>query len=130
MVALTGVFAKSPWLESIYSIAELKTSAPFYKVLLKGVGANWLVALAMWMAYSAKDTTGKMLGIWFPVMAFVAIGYEHSIANMFFIPAAIFNGAPVGWGEFIFNNLIPATLGNILGGSVLVGFLYWYVYRD
>ena len=71
-----------------------------------------------------------MLGIWFPVMAFVAIGYEHSIANMFFIPAAIFNGAPVGWGEFIFNNLIPATLGNILGGSVLVGFLYWYVYRD
>ncbi len=130
MVTLTGVFAKSPWLESIYSIAELKTSAPFYKVLLKGVGANWLVALAMWMAYSAKDTTGKMLGIWFPVMAFVAIGYEHSIANMFFIPAAIFNGAPVSWGEFIFNNLIPATLGNILGGSVLVGFLYWYVYRD
>jgi len=130
MVTLTGVFAKSPWLESIYNIADVKTTAPFYKVLLKGVGANWLVALAMWLAYAAKDTTGKMLGIWFPVMAFVAIGYEHSIANMFFIPAAIFNGAPVTWTEFIFNNLIPATLGNILGGSVLVGFMYWLVYKD
>ena len=130
MVALTGVFAKSPWIDSIYHIAEVKTSAPFMVVLLKGVGANWLVALAMWMAYASKDTVGKMLGIWFPVMAFVAIGFEHSIANMFFIPAAIFNGAPVTWTEFIFNNLIPATIGNILGGSFLVGFLYWFLYRE
>jgi len=130
MVTLTGIFAKSPWLDSIYHIAKAKTSASFMVVLLKGVGANWLVALAMWMAYAAKDTVGKMLGIWFPVMAFVAIGFEHSIANMFFIPAAIFNGAPVTWPEFIFNNLIPATIGNILGGSVLVGFLYWFVYRE
>lgn len=130
MVSLTGVLSKEPWLNSIYSIAEVKTTAPFYKVFLKGVGANWLVALAMWLAYSAKDISGKMLGIWFPVMAFVAIGYEHSVANMFFIPAAIFNGAPVTWADFIVHNLIPATLGNIVGGSVLVGFLYWYVYGD
>lgn len=130
MVTLTGVFAKSPWLDSIYTIADVKTTAPFYKVLLKGVGANWLVALAMWFAYAAKDVTAKMLGIWFPVMAFVAIGYEHSIANMFFIPAAIFNGAPVTWTDFIINNLIPATLGNIIGGSFLVGFLYWLVYKE
>lgn len=130
MVKLTGVLSDSPWLESIYSIAESKTSASFTTVLLKGVGANWLVALAMWLAYAAKDTTGKMLGIWFPVMAFVAIGFEHSVANMFFLPAAIFNGSTVTWAEFIINNLIPATIGNILGGSVLVGGLYWYVYKE
>ena len=130
MVTLTGLFAKSPWLDSIYSIADVKTTAPFYKVFLKGIGANLLVALAMWLAYASKDISGKMLGIWVPVMAFVTIGYEHSIANMFFIPAAIFNGAPVTWTEFFVNNLIPATLGNIVGGSVLVGFLYWLVYKD
>lgn len=130
MVALTGVFASSPWLESIYTIAEVKTSAPFYKVFLKGIGANWLVALAMWLAYASKNISGKMLGIWVPVMAFVTIGFEHSIANMFFIPAAIFVGAQVGWSEFIINNLIPATLGNIVGGSVLVGFLYWFAYKE
>ena len=129
MVTLTGLFHKEPWQDSIYTIAQAKTSLPFYKVFLKGIGANWLVALAMWMAYASKDTTGKMLGIWFPVMAFVTIGYEHSIANMFFIPAAILNGAPVTWTEFIFNNLIPATLGNIVGGSVLVGFMYWLIYK-
>ena len=131
LVTLTGVFAKSPWQDSIYALADAKTSAPFYKVFFKGVGANWLVALAMWFAYAAKDITSKMFGMWFPVMAFVAIGFEHSIANMFFIPAAILNGAPIGWTDFIINNLIPATLGNIFGGSILVGLLYWMVYgRD
>ncbi len=128
LVTLTGVFAKSPWQDSIYALADAKTSAPFYKVFFKGVGANWLVALAMWFAYAAKDITSKMFGMWFPVMAFVAIGFEHSIANMFFIPAAILNGAPIGWTDFIINNLIPATLGNIFGGSILVGLLYWMVY--
>lgn len=125
---LTDVLATAPWTDAIYHIAEKKTAAPFYKVFLKGVGANWLVALAMWMAYAAKDVPGKMLGIWVPVMAFVTIGFEHSIANMFFIPTAIFYGSPVTWGEFIVNNLIPATLGNIAGGSLLVGLIYGHVY--
>lgn len=128
MTYLTDVFATAPWTDAIYHIAEKKTAAPFYKVFLKGVGANWLVALAMWLAYAAKDIPGKMLGIWVPVMAFVTIGYEHSIANMFFIPTAIFYGSPVTWSQFIINNLIPATLGNIAGGSLLVGAIYGYVY--
>lgn len=127
----TGILGKAPWLDSILHIAEHKTSATFYQVFLKGIGANWFVALAMWLSYAAKDITGKILGMWFPVMAFVAIGFEHSIANMFFIPTAIFYGSPITWSEFIINNLIPATLGNIVGGAVLVGFIYWYVYdRD
>lgn len=125
---LTDVLATTPWTEAIQHIGEKKISAPFYKVFLKGIGANWLVALAMWLAYSAKDISGKMLGIWVPVMAFVTIGFEHSIANMFFIPTAIFYGAPVTWSQFIVNNLIPATLGNIVGGSLLVGAIYGYIY--
>lgn len=127
----TDLLAKGPWLDAIYHLAEKKTSASFFKVFLKGVGANWFVALAMWMAYAGKDVISKLIGIWFPVMAFVTIGYEHSIANMFFIPTAIFYGSPVTWSQFIIDNLIPATLGNIAGGAILVGAFYWYIYdRD
>ena len=80
----TDLFAQNPWLDSTIGIAIKKTSAPFYKVFLKGIACNWMVALAMWMAYSAKDTISKIIGIWFPIMAFVAMGFEHCVANMFF----------------------------------------------
>lgn len=130
MASATGILAVSPWLESLDTLAYSKINQSFHQVLLKGIGANWLVALAMWMAYSAKSTAGKIIGIWFPVMAFVAIGFEHSIANMFFVPAAIFNGIDISWADFIFNNLIPATIGNIIGGSVLVGLIYWYIFEE
>ncbi|TKG93674.1 formate/nitrite transporter family protein [Puteibacter caeruleilacunae] len=124
----TDIFAQSPYLDSVIGIAVKKTSAPFYKVFLKGMACNWMVALAMWQAYAAKDIAGKILGIWFPIMAFVAMGFEHCVANMFFIPTAIFYGADITWGEFIVNNLIPATLGNIVGGALMVGMIYWYIY--
>ncbi len=130
MVSVTNILSTTPWIDSLETLAISKTTLPFNQIFLKGIGANWLVALAMWMAYSSKDTTGKILGIWFPVMAFVAIGFEHSVANMFFIPTAIFNGIDISWANFIFNNLIPATLGNIVGGSVLVGLAYWYIYDN
>ena len=97
-------------------------------VFIKGIGANWLVCLGMWMGYAAKDIIGKCIGIWIPVMLFVTLGYEHSIANMFFIPAAIYSGADILWSDFILQNLIPATLGNLIGGAVLVGCVYWYLY--
>lgn len=70
---------------------------------------------------------GRLVGIWWPVMAFVAIGFEHSVANMFYIPTAILYGAPVGWGDFLLRNLLPATLGNIVGGAVFVGMAYAYI---
>ncbi|MBS2097344.1 formate/nitrite transporter family protein [Carboxylicivirga linearis] len=126
---LTDLFAKDPWLESIRGIAEAKTANPFYKSFLKGIACNWMVALAMWLSYGAKDISGKILGIWFPVMAFVAMGFEHSVANMFFIPTAIFYGADVTWTSFVVNNLIPVTLGNIVGGALFVGAAYWFVYE-
>lgn len=126
---LTDIFAKDPWLNSVHSIAEAKTTAPFYKAFLKGIGCNWMVALAMWLSFGAKDISGKILGIWFPVMAFVTMGFEHSVANMFFIPTAIFYGANVTWIDFIINNLIPVTLGNIIGGALFVGAAYWFIYE-
>lgn len=125
----TGIFAESPWLDSLMNIAEQKTSASFWVVFAKGVGANWLVALAVWAAFAANDITGKLLALWFPVMAFVAMGFEHSVANMFFLPTALFYGSEVGWLSFLVNNLLPATLGNIAGGALLTGLLYARVYQ-
>lgn len=125
----TGVLTAGPWKDFIGHLAETKTSAPFFAVLLKGVVCNWLVALAMWQAMAAKDVAGKVLGIWFPVMTFVTLGFEHCVANMFFIPAAMMAGAPISLGAFLLNNLLPATLGNILGGGLLVGALYAFAFR-
>jgi formate/nitrite transporter FocA (FNT family) len=93
--------------------------------------ANWLVCLAVYFAYSAKDMAGKILGIIFPVMAFVAMGYEHSIANMYFIPAGILASGGMLEGltwSAACNNILFALLGNIVGGSGLVGLVYWYCY--
>ncbi len=125
----TDIFAKDPWHSSVVHIGEYKTSAPFLKAFIKGIACNWMVALAMWLSYSAKDVSGKILGIWFPIMAFVAMGFEHSVANMFFIPTSIFYGADISWLSFLIDNLIPVTLGNIVGGALFVGTAYWFVYE-
>ncbi|WP_346401018.1 formate/nitrite transporter family protein, partial [Listeria monocytogenes] len=86
------------------------------------------VGIAVWLCYAAKDFSGKILGIWFPVMAFVAIGFQHVVANMFIIPAAIFAGY-YSWADFIWN-IIPVYLGNVVGGAVFVSpicFNYFFV---
>ena len=123
-----GMFANDPWQGYLHGLASAKVDQDFLKVFIKGVGANWLVCLGMWMGFAAKDIIGKCIGIWIPVMLFVTLGYEHSIANMFFIPAAIYSGAPILWSDFIVQNLIPATLGNFVGGAGMVACVYWYLY--
>ncbi len=123
-----GLFSHDPWQEYLHSYSTAKVNQDFLIVLIKGIGANWLVCLGMWMGYAAKDVTGKCIGIWIPVMLFVTLGYEHSIANMFFIPAAIYSGADITWSYFIIHNLLPATLGNLMGGIVLVGCIYGYLF--
>ena len=128
LVYLTHVLHYEPWLDGVYEIAIKKTSNPFFVTFLKGVGANWLVCLAMWLGMSAKDTNGKIIGSWWPVMTFVAIGYEHCIANMFFIPLAMFEGANITLTDLFIKNLLPATLGNIFGGAFFVGLMYWFTY--
>ena len=128
MAHKTGIIATAPYSDYLNALANGKLSYGWDKVILKGIGANMLVCLGTWMGYAGKDITGKALGIWVPVMLFVTLGYEHSIANMFFIPAAMYGGADITWGQFIADNLIPATIGNIIGGAIFVGLIYGYIF--
>ncbi len=129
-VALTGALEQEPWHSATISIAESKVNQDFVTLFFKAVACNWLVCLAVWLAVSSNQVSGKILGIWFPIMTFVALGFEHSIANMFFIPLGIFQGADVTWSQFFIVNLLPVTLGNIIGGTLFVGAIYSYVYLD
>ncbi|MBF0576877.1 formate/nitrite transporter family protein [Dysgonomonas sp. GY617] len=123
-----GLLDKQPWQTYLHHYSEVKVSQDFFTIFIKGIGANWLVCLGVFMGYAAKDITGRCIGIWIPVMLFVTLGYEHSIANMFFIPAAIYSGADITWGSFLIQNLIPSTLGNLVGGAGFIGCVYGYLY--
>ncbi len=131
-------------------ITALKTAVSkcdftFIQAVALGIMCNGLVCLAVWLTYSARSTTDKILAIVFPITAFVAAGFEHSIANMYYIPYALFikfydpnfvgmvNGQvahleKLTWQAFFLNNLLPVTIGNIIGGSVLVAAVYWVIY--
>ena len=118
-----------------------KVALSFGEALWRGIGCNWLVCLAVWMALAARQIIGKIFAIFFPIMAFVAIGFEHSVANMYFIPTGILlmSGAGITnvpgidpsiltWVNFLWRNLLPVTIGNIIGGAVFVGMSYWGAY--
>ncbi|WP_432492268.1 formate/nitrite transporter family protein [Kineococcus gypseus] len=97
-------------------------------IFLRAIGCNWLVCLAVWMSLAAEDVGGKILAIFFPITAFVALGFDHVVANMFFLPAASWAGTPgIGWGD-ILGNWVFAALGNAIGGGVFVGLAYWFLY--
>ena len=115
--------------EKLKTIATLKAlTETDWQIFLRAVGCNWLVCLAVWLALSANDTSGKILGIFFPILAFVAIGFDHVVANMFFLPAAIFANVPgIGWGD-VLNNWLFAFLGNLVGAGVFVSTAYWFMY--
>lgn len=130
LVYCADLTAADPYHSAVIRTATVKTSLPWLTVLLRGIGANWCVCLAIWLAMSAKSSGAKMFGCWFPVMAFVALGYEHSIANMFFIPCGILEGADISTIDMAWRNLIPATLGNIVGGALFVGCVHTYLYLN
>lgn len=131
--------------EAALNIAASKVDLGFIQALMLGVLCNLLVCLAVWLSFSARSTTDKILAIIFPVTAFVAASFEHSVANMYFIPYAIFiksfdpafvtslaERAPelsrLTWSAFFLDNLLPVTIGNIIGGAGLVAAIYWFIY--
>lgn len=123
---VVGLTETGAYLTKTVAIAEHKVHDTFLQAFISGIGCNWLVALAVWLSYGAKDITGKILAIWFPTMAFVAIGFQHVVANMFVIPAAIFAGH-LSWGQY-FTNFVPVWLGNLVGGAIFVGGIYYLAY--
>jgi len=123
---ILGLTETGPYLETTVSVAQAKLEDTFFQAFISGIGANWLVCLAVWLSFAAKDVTGKILGIWFPIMGFVAIGFQHVVANMFVIPAAIFAGY-FSWTEYI-TNFIAVFLGNAVGGAIFVAGLYYLSY--
>jgi formate/nitrite transporter len=122
--------------QNAVAIAEGKTlpyiaagTVGLWSAFMKGIACNLLVNLAILLAFTSKNMIGKFFGIWFPIMAFVSAGFEHSIANMYFIPAGILAGANVSWGQFFVWNLIPVTIGNIIGGMVFIGMVYYFAFK-
>lgn len=111
------------------NIALAKSSLPFVKAIILGIMCNFLVCIAVWMATAADSTIGKVFCIFFPIWLFVTSGYEHSIANMYYIPAGLFaaHGGTAGltWGSFLLGNLLPVTIGNIIGGAIFVGCAFY-----
>jgi formate/nitrite transporter len=128
--------------EAALKIAVSKLALSFPQAVALGILCNGLVCLAVWLTYSARSTTDKIMAILFPITAFVAAGFEHSVANMYFIPYALFIKAfdpafaaahqidltTLTWGSFFMKNLLPVTLGNIIGGAGLVAAVYWAIY--
>jgi len=145
------VYASQQWEFSDHQIgatalkvANNKVNLDFGQAVALGILCNALVTLAVWLAMSARGSIDKIVSIVFPITAFVAAGFEHSVANMYFIPMGLLvkEDAPVReaaglsegalssltWGDFLLANLLPVTIGNIIGGAVLVGAVYWFVY--
>jgi formate transporter FocA len=128
------------------NIANAKVSLGFTQAIILGAFCNALVCLAVWLCMSARTTTDKILAIIFPITAFVAAGFEHSVANMYFIPIGLFikgfapnafwlqtgvaaaDYANLTWQNFFVVNLLPVTIGNIIGGAFMVGLVYWFIY--
>lgn len=122
--------------ENAVAIANAKVNLGFGQAIALGILCNALVCLAVWLCMSTRTTTDKILAIIFPITAFVAAGFEHSVANMYFVPMGLFiKGREavtmypnLTWGNFFLNNLLPVTIGNVIGGALLVGLVYWFIY--
>jgi formate/nitrite transporter len=131
LVKYAGVMALSGGAvgETAVAIAKAKISLPYLEAFVRGLLCNALVCLAVWMSFAAHSVSGKILAVVFPVSAFVALGFEHSIANMYMIPVAMLldGGGDITVSAFM-GNLIPVTLGNIVGGGGFVALVYWLIY--
>ncbi len=149
LIALSSQYmaADGQWGLNAMKVAQHKIHHTFIEAVALGILCNLMVCLAVWMAFGARSATDKVIVMLLPVAMFVASGFEHSIANMFMIPVGIVIHAIAGpefWqaiavdpakfadltvSNFVFNNLIPVTIGNIIGGGVMVGLTYWFIFR-
>jgi formate/nitrite transporter len=121
--------------EQAVNIAVAKCKLSFSVAFIRAIMCNWLVCLAVFMATAARDVPGKLLACYVPIMTFVTSGFEHSVANMYFIPTGLMISKETGrtdpaltWNAFLVDNLLPVTLGNIVGGVVFVACAYWYIH--
>jgi len=127
-VAALGAWASTGVSAGAVGVAMGKVSGTFGEAFARGVLCNWLVCMAVWMAASQKDMASKAAAVFFPISGFVAMGLDHSVANMFLIPFGIFLGADITWSQMLVKNLIPVTLGNLVGGAVFVAAAYHSAY--
>ncbi len=128
-------FSNNALAQGVVNTAVTKANISFSDGLLRGILCNVLVCMAVWCSFAADELAGKVLALWLPVMLFIICGFEHCVANMYFIPAGMLTSAIYGipadglslFGFFV-TNLIPVTIGNIIGGGVCVGAMYYVIY--
>lgn len=146
LVAVAGTYrlGTGAYGTAALGIASAKLGLSFLEAVALGILCNVLVCLAVWLSYSARTTADRILAVVMPITAFVAAGFEHSVANMYFVPFGLLVAAvdpefvaahgltgqaeALTWLAFVWRNLVPVTIGNVVGGAVLVGAVYWFVY--
>lgn len=128
LIVASGLATSAPMNEFVLKISESKMTAPFMELFVRGILCNILVCLSVWLAYKLEDETAKLIMIFWCLFAFIGAGFEHSVANMTLLGmgAMLPGSETVSWLGY-FYNLVPVTLGNIVGGAVFVGAPYWYI---
>ncbi|NUO07391.1 MAG: formate/nitrite transporter family protein [Candidatus Brocadia sp.] len=130
LIYMSGVFAPDPWHTFLNKVATYKCNAPWWELFFRGIFCNWLVCLGIWSAVGrCTSDSGKIMMCWWVLFCFVTTGMEHSVANMTLLAIANIlphDPAAISWGKMFGWNLVPVTLGNIVGGSFFVTFLYWF----
>ncbi|MDR1567536.1 MAG: formate/nitrite transporter family protein [Streptococcaceae bacterium] len=124
---VVGLLTSGDYLTEALAVANAKISATPLQAFISGIGCNWFVGLALWLCYAAKDGAGKILAIWFPVMTFVAIGFQHSVANVFIVSFAVILGKATLMQ--LLGNFAFVYLGNIVGAAVFISLFYIKAYR-
>ncbi|KAF2145329.1 uncharacterized protein K452DRAFT_264255 [Aplosporella prunicola CBS 121167] len=124
------VFAADPYKSEVIAFSTKKQVATeWHAIFLRAIGCNWLVCLGCFFGMQGRDLTSKIVGMWWPIFAFVSLGMDHVVANMFFIPMGIWLGAPgISVGLYVWKGIIPALIGNIIGGALFSGGYYWLMY--
>lgn len=129
LLTKTNSYTSEALVTTAINMALNKTNYTFYGAIISGLLCNILVVLACWMQAGSREMIGKIMIIWFPIMFFVFSGFEHSIANMFILPLGMFLGADLTWSQIFTTNIIPVTIGNLIGGAFLIPLIFHYVYN-